>query len=210
MLQQMYPQVQHDFLYELNKDMNFAAAHYVPHAGAGACQYDHGHTYFVNVTVAGDTLDEQGFLTNFSMIKKMIHGRYDHTLMNNHSEYTRLFSEESDKFPTTENVARNIHEIVQQHLDEENNGAQCVQVYVRETPTSSITYRPEKTDDKKRLELTLVHSMAKLVGELEQLREERKEAVQLDIPHVTKEQFADLYKYAVEQARNEAKSNGRK
>lgn len=141
MLQQIYPQVPHDFSFELNKDMNFAAAHYVPHEGAGACQFMHGHTYFVNITVGGDQLDDQGFLTNFGTLKKLIHGRYDHKVMNHDDEFTTSFDASSDYFPTTENVARNVSEIVQNHLDEEGNMAVCVQVFVRETPTSYIVYR---------------------------------------------------------------------
>ncbi len=64
MIQQIYPSVSHPFRYELNKDMHFAAAHYVPSESAGACNKVHGHTYFVNVTVAGNQLDESGFLVN--------------------------------------------------------------------------------------------------------------------------------------------------
>lgn len=141
MLQQIYPAPSHPFAYELHKDMNFAAAHFVPHIGAGACQHMHGHTYFVDVTIVGNKLDEQGFLTNFSKIKKLIHGRYDHEVMNEQPEFTANFNGESEDFPTTENVARNISDIVQNHLNEEGNMAVCVQVFVRETPTSYIVYR---------------------------------------------------------------------
>lgn len=139
----MYPQVPHNFEYELNKDMNFAAAHFVPHEDAGACQYMHGHTYFVNITVGGDHLDDQGFLTNFGTLKKLVHGRYDHKVMNDAKEFTGKFQGSSKEFPTTENVARTIAEIVQDHLNEENNDAICLQVFVRETPTSYISYRPK-------------------------------------------------------------------
>ena len=105
MIQQIYPSVSHPFRYELNKDMHFAAAHYVPSESAGACSKVHGHTYFVNVTVAGNELDESGFLVNFSQIKKLIHDRFDHSLLNDH---TALFSDEDpERFPTTENVSEN-------------------------------------------------------------------------------------------------------
>src|SRR6478752_1756638 len=128
MLQQMYPQVFHDYEYELNKDMQFAAAHFVPHTEAGKCRQVHGHTYFVNLTVAGDTLDEAGFLVNFA-------------LLNDHS----IFNEENpNDFPTTEVVARKIYELVQEYLDTLPNKPSCVQVFVRETPTSYVVYRPKK------------------------------------------------------------------
>ncbi len=39
--------------------------------------------YFVNLTIVGDKLDDTGFLVNFSHLKKMIHGKFDHQLLNN-------------------------------------------------------------------------------------------------------------------------------
>jgi 6-pyruvoyltetrahydropterin/6-carboxytetrahydropterin synthase len=144
MLQQFYPQVNHNFSYELNKDMNFSAAHFVPHAGAGACSDVHGHTYFVNITIAGNQLDELGFLVNFGTLKKLVHGRYDHTLMNDHEEYTKQFTGKPEQFPTTEIVAKNIYTIVEEYLNKQENQPVCLQVIVRETPTSYAIYRPQR------------------------------------------------------------------
>ncbi|APH05542.1 6-carboxytetrahydropterin synthase QueD [Bacillus weihaiensis] len=142
MIQQIYPQVQHDYQFELNKDMHIAAAHYIPHEDAGKCQNVHGHTYFVNITIAGDELDETGFLVNFASLKRLIHKRFDHTILNDHKD---LFSEKDPTyFPTTEGVARAIYEVVQNDLDQKDNQPKCVQVFVRETPTSYVVYRPKK------------------------------------------------------------------
>jgi 6-pyruvoyltetrahydropterin/6-carboxytetrahydropterin synthase len=142
MIQQIYPQVQHDFCYELNKDMQFAAAHFVPHPLAGKCQHVHGHTYFVNVTIAGDTLDETGFLVDFKAIKDLIHAKYDHTLMNDHQD--DFSADDANRFPTTEVVARTICSTIQTYLDGKSNRPTCLQVFVRETPTSYVVYRPKK------------------------------------------------------------------
>ncbi|WLV24940.1 6-carboxytetrahydropterin synthase QueD [Aciduricibacillus chroicocephali] len=143
MMQQIYPVPPHDYMYELNKDFHFAAAHYVPHDEAGPCQRTHGHTYFVNVTVAGDVLDEQGFLINFKMIKDLIHKRFDHRILNDDP----LFSnEEANYFPTSEVVARTIHEVISEHLSELPNKPVCLQVFLRETPTSYCVYRPKAGD----------------------------------------------------------------
>lgn len=141
MLQQFYPQTKHNFMYELNKDFNFAAAHFVPSEKAGKCADVHGHTYFVNVTVAGNELDDTGFLVNFQQIKKLVHDRYDHTLMNDHPEFTDA-PEEPYRFPTTEVVARTIWEVVEGHLATTENRPTCTQVMVRETPTSYVVFRP--------------------------------------------------------------------
>jgi len=142
MMQQIYPAAQHGYCYELNKDFHFAAAHYVPTEEAGKCQELHGHTYYANVTVAGDDLDEAGFLVNFAIIKRLIHDRFDHSLLNDDKEsFSNVIP---DRFPTTEVVARTIGEIVQRYLDGTDNRPQCVQVYLRETPTSYCIYRPKR------------------------------------------------------------------
>lgn len=140
MIQQIYPTVSHNFRYELNKDMQFAAAHYVPSDNAGQCSRVHGHTYFANVTIVGDELDDTGFLVNFATIKKLIHDRFDHSLLNDDHE---LFSDEdADRFPTTEVVARTMGEVIQAYLDHTENKPVCVQIFLRETPTSYVVYRP--------------------------------------------------------------------
>lgn len=139
MLQQIYPSIAHGYAFELNKDIQFAAAHYIPHEDAGKCSMMHGHTYFANVTIVGNELDSSGFLVNFSLIKKLIHDRFDHKALND----DELFSDEdADHFPTTEIVARSIHQIVQAYLDQQSNQPKCIQVFLRETPTSYVVYRP--------------------------------------------------------------------
>ncbi|GAK08860.1 MULTISPECIES: 6-carboxytetrahydropterin synthase QueD [Geomicrobium] len=137
MLQQFYPQVHHDYRYELNKDMHFAAAHFIDDERAGVCKEMHGHTYFVNITVAGDDLDDTGFLINFKSLKKQVHGRFDHTLLNTHPEFP-------EGIPTTEVVAKVIWELVDELLSQEKHRPYCLQVIVRETPTSYAIYRPKR------------------------------------------------------------------
>ncbi|MDT8860601.1 6-carboxytetrahydropterin synthase QueD [Alkalihalobacillus sp. MEB130] len=136
MIQQFYPQVQHSYRYELNKDMHVAAAHFIPDDAAGPCKNMHGHTYFINITIAGDALDELGFLINFKRIKEIVHKRYDHSVLNDHPEYKGVF-------PTTERVAEQIWKAVQAELQTQMNKPNCLQVVVRETPTSYVVYRPK-------------------------------------------------------------------
>ncbi|WP_163102365.1 6-pyruvoyl trahydropterin synthase family protein [Peribacillus alkalitolerans] len=141
MIQQIYPVVSHSYQYELNKDFHFAAAHYVPHETAGKCQQIHGHTYFANVTIAGDDLDESGFLVNFKDVKTLLHDRFDHTIMNDHHD---VFNDKNpNDFPTTEVTARKMYEIIQTHLDQLPNQPKCLQIFLRETPTSYVIFRPK-------------------------------------------------------------------
>ncbi|WP_414044437.1 6-carboxytetrahydropterin synthase QueD [Macrococcus animalis] len=133
-MQQLYPQVDHNFVYELNKDMNFSAAHYIPDARAGVCSRTHGHTYFVNVTIAGNNLDDMGFLVNFRDIKTIINDTFDHTLINDLPEL-------KDKMPSTELVAKTIFDMIDNHLSTLVHQPKCLQVFLRETPTSYVVYR---------------------------------------------------------------------
>lgn len=137
MLAQYYPHPSHNYQYELNKDMHFSSAHFIPDPSAGQCANMHGHTYFVNVTIAGDTLDATGFLVNFQDLKRLVHKRYDHTVLNDHAEYA------GNDFPTTEVIARTIWERIEAHLETTPNRPHCLQVLVRETPSSYVMYRPK-------------------------------------------------------------------
>ncbi|WP_227937711.1 6-carboxytetrahydropterin synthase QueD [Alkalihalobacillus deserti] len=136
MMQQFYPQIPHSYRYELNKDMHLAAAHFIPDSTAGQCQHMHGHTYFINITIGGDQLDDLGFLINFKRIKEIVHKRYDHSVLNDHPEY-------KDVNPTTERVAEQIWKAIQKELDTLAHKPKCLQVVVRETPTSYVVYRPK-------------------------------------------------------------------
>jgi len=136
MMQQFYPQVQHSYRFELNKDMHFSAAHFIPSDDAGKCQVMHGHTYYLNVTIGGNELDSIGFLIDFKELKNLIHDKYDHSVLNDHPEF-------NNNFPTTEILAEQVYKSIQEVLLTRNNKPVCLQVIVRETPTSYVIYRPE-------------------------------------------------------------------
>ena len=137
MMQQFYPQVQHSYRFELNKDMHFSAAHFIPSEDAGKCQVMHGHTYYLNITIGGNELDSIGFLIDFKELKNLIHDKYDHSVLNDHPEFKL-------NFPTTEKLAEQICKSVQEVLQTRSNKPVCLQVIVRETPTSYVIYRPEQ------------------------------------------------------------------
>ncbi len=132
-----YPTTAHPYKYELHKDMHFAAAHFIPDPTAGICQKMHGHTYYCDITIVGDSLDQAGFLVDFKTIKDLVHGRFDHSVMNEHMDF-------SQRFPTTEVVAETICETVQAYLDQRENKPLVWQVLLRETPTSYVIYRPKR------------------------------------------------------------------
>ncbi|MCG3413164.1 6-carboxytetrahydropterin synthase QueD [Staphylococcus massiliensis] len=139
MFQQMYPSTNHPYQFELNKDFNFSSAHYIPSEDAGKCMRTHGHTYFVNLTIAGDELDDTGFLVNFSALKALVHDQFDHQLLNDLDIF-------HGKSPSTEMVAKTIYDMVAEYLRKRPNQPKCVQVFIRETPTSYVIYRPKDVE----------------------------------------------------------------
>ena len=90
----------------------------------------------------GDELDDSGFLVNFSVLKKLVHGAYDHTLLNDHEEFS-----EDDRYslPTTEVVAKTIYDKVQSYLETLENQPVCVQV-LSGNPDKLLRIPPEKGD----------------------------------------------------------------
>ncbi|MBM7840759.1 6-pyruvoyltetrahydropterin/6-carboxytetrahydropterin synthase [Alkalihalobacillus xiaoxiensis] len=137
MIHQLYPSVVHPYTFELNKDMQLAAAHYIDHKEAGKCRQLHGHTYVINLTIGGDELNELGFLVDFKTLKQTIHDRFDHTLLNE-DEYF------NNQPPSTEKMAETIYQLVENQLLQLKNKPTCLQVFVRETPTSYVIYRPKE------------------------------------------------------------------
>ncbi|RTE11025.1 6-carboxytetrahydropterin synthase QueD [Paenibacillus whitsoniae] len=132
-----FPFTPHAFRYELHKEMHLSAAHFIPAESAGKCQRIHGHTYQIDLMIVGDELDANGFLIDFKLLKSIVHDRYDHTLLNEHPEFRVLH-------PTTEVMAKTIYTFIQEYLDGTSNKPSCLQVIVRETPTSYVVYRPKK------------------------------------------------------------------
>ncbi|MBR3381252.1 MAG: 6-carboxytetrahydropterin synthase, partial [Bacillus sp. (in: Bacteria)] len=78
-----------------------------------------------------------------STLKKLIHGKYDHTLLNDHEEFS---STDPYAMLTTEVVAKTVYDKVAAYLTTLANKPVCVQVFVRETPTSYCIYRPKRVE----------------------------------------------------------------
>lgn len=138
MIHQYFPAPHpHNYRFELHKSFNISAAHLVPHPDAGKCQNLHGHTYTIDLTIAGDDLSDAGFLVDFRDLKRLIHDKYDHTLLNDHKEFKYTP-------PTSETFAEEVWETVVDFLAQKKEGAVCLQVIVRETPESYVAYRPKR------------------------------------------------------------------
>ncbi|MFC1869235.1 6-carboxytetrahydropterin synthase QueD [Thermodesulfobacteriota bacterium] len=102
-------------MYELKTVSQFGAAHQLRGIG-GKCESLHGHNWKIEVYIKGEKLDEDGLLIDFKVIKnatkKIIDG-LDHKFLNE-LEYFR------DLNPSSENIARYIHEALGRKLNNEN------------------------------------------------------------------------------------------
>lgn len=82
--------------WELVVKEKFSAAHYLEHY-QGKCEHMHGHTFQIEVTLAGDVLDESGISYDFTRIRERLREILpDHCLLN----------EVIPGSPSAENLAR--------------------------------------------------------------------------------------------------------
>ncbi|MDD3268903.1 MAG: 6-carboxytetrahydropterin synthase QueD [Syntrophomonadaceae bacterium] len=84
---------------------DFAAAHWLNNY-QGNCKNIHGHTWKVEVVIAGNQLDDVGMLVDFRDLKKTLVSIlevFDHSLLNEVSPFDTIN-------PTAENIARHIHQ----------------------------------------------------------------------------------------------------
>ena len=120
-------------MYELTVEREFSAAHQM-RGHPGACARLHGHNYRVQLTVAGEELDEHGMLLDFAELKALcdrVIGELDHQNLNELPPF-------AERNPSSENLARYIHECVAEEL---GGPVRVKQVRVYESAGSSVTYR---------------------------------------------------------------------
>jgi 6-pyruvoyl-tetrahydropterin synthase len=97
----------------------------------------HGHNYTAEVTVTGEVDAATGMVFNLDMLKKILNDtvlkRLDHRNLNVEVTAFRKLN------PTAENIAIEIHRMVQKHLPKTLK----LEVKLFETPNNSVVYRGE-------------------------------------------------------------------
>ncbi|MDR3037487.1 MAG: 6-carboxytetrahydropterin synthase QueD [Coriobacteriales bacterium] len=118
--------------YTLTIKEHFDAAHALV-GYPGECRNLHGHTWDIEVSVKGVTLDEVGIVYDFKDLKRnllSILDRYDHKYLNEVAPFDTMNA-------TAENLARVIYEQMEALLPE---GILLVEVAVWESPIAKLTY----------------------------------------------------------------------
>ncbi len=117
---------------EISKKFRFEAAHHLPNVPIGhKCRRLHGHSFEVEVFVAGEPDPQTGWLVDFGEIKCLVApvlDQLDHTYLN---EIEGLDN------PTSENIARWIWKRLKPRLP------RMSQLVVRESETATCIYRGE-------------------------------------------------------------------
>ncbi len=115
----------------------------------GKCRNLHGHNGKVIITLSASTLDEQGMVADFSLLKKSvspwIDSELDHRmLLHKDDPFAALLAQLGDPVklldchPTAENIARLIYEFAK------GEGHPVSEVVLWETPSCSASYSERK------------------------------------------------------------------
>ena len=120
--------------YELFIQADFSAAHNLREY-KGKCERLHGHNWRIDLRLAGDRLDAEGLLLDFTEAKRILREvleRFDHRYLNEVEPFDRLQ-------PSSENIAHVVAEAVAEHLPA---GVRVVSVTAWESDRCAATYSP--------------------------------------------------------------------
>jgi 6-pyruvoyltetrahydropterin/6-carboxytetrahydropterin synthase len=126
-------------MFEIRVEHSFPAGHML-RGYQGKCANPHGHNYRIQVTVAGERLNEIGLLADFGDIKRVLReiaDRLDHMFLNDLPEF-------ASRNPSAENIALYFYEEMEKSLGHtlRTQTARIAEVAVQETDTAWAVYRP--------------------------------------------------------------------
>jgi 6-pyruvoyltetrahydropterin/6-carboxytetrahydropterin synthase len=122
-------------MFRISKRFAFEAAHHLAGLPEGhKCSRPHGHSYTAELQLAAPGLDECGFVTDFADLVPF--GVYVAEALDH-----RVLNEVLDIQPSSEGLARHLHEWCSTHL-RLRAGVVVEAVRVSETATTWAEYRP--------------------------------------------------------------------
>ena len=110
-------------MYYVKKRIEISAAHTLSLPYESKCTSIHGHNWIILVECRSENLDENGMVTDFSTIKKLVKDKLDHKLLNDVLPFN----------PTAENIARWIVD----------NVPNCFRCEVQESEGNSAAYEKD-------------------------------------------------------------------
>jgi 6-pyruvoyltetrahydropterin/6-carboxytetrahydropterin synthase len=119
-------------MYEITITRSFSAAHFLKDIG-GKCEGLHGHNFIVDVSLAAPDLNKEGLLLDFRILKEWtdeILDALDHKYLNELPYFTKVN-------PSAENLARVLHDQVNEKAGRQNIAVSCVTVWESENARAS-------------------------------------------------------------------------
>ncbi|MCX5832309.1 MAG: 6-carboxytetrahydropterin synthase QueD [Deltaproteobacteria bacterium] len=119
-------------MYEITITRSFSAAHMLKGIG-GKCEGLHGHNFIVEVTLAASTLSKEGLLLDFRILKEWtdeILDSLDHKYLNELPYFQNVN-------PSAENLARFLHDRIDEKAAAQNIAVPCVTVWESENARAS-------------------------------------------------------------------------
>jgi 6-pyruvoyltetrahydropterin/6-carboxytetrahydropterin synthase len=120
-------------MYEVSITESFSSAHKLADIG-GKCEELHGHNFKVEVTLGGSTLNANGLLIDFRLVKKYLKeilGHMDHQHLNELPFFRGVN-------PSSENLAHYIYNAMGHFVVTHN--VKIVRIKVWESENSAVTY----------------------------------------------------------------------
>lgn len=127
-------------MYYVSKRMEIAGAHNLKLPYSSKCKTLHGHNWIITVFCKAEKLNECGMVMDFTLIKKLIHDRLDHSYIN----------DVLDINPTAENMAKWICDTLNNYFDNPHydprysSYAECYKVDVQESEGNIASYVKEE------------------------------------------------------------------
>ena len=121
-------------MYEITITRSFSAAHLLKDIG-GKCEGLHGHNFIVDVSLAAPGLNKEGLLLDFRILKEWtdeILNELDHKYLNELPYF-------NDVNPSAENLARFLHDRVNEKAVRQHIEVSCVTVW--ESDNARASYR---------------------------------------------------------------------
>lgn len=123
-------------MFLLDVETSFAAGHAL-RGYLGKCENWHGHNYKVQLTIAGESLNEIGLLCDFKDVKasiKEVIDRLDHQFLNDLEPFQKAN-------PSAENIARYLYGEISSLVSQSSEcRAKVSRVKVWETERNAATY----------------------------------------------------------------------
>ena len=108
-------------MYYVKKKLEISGAHRLSLNYESKCRNLHGHNWVIEIYMKSSTLDKNGMVMDFTLIKKAISDKLDHQNLNDVFDFN----------PTAENIAKWI-------VDE--LGTKCYKVSVQESEGNTACY----------------------------------------------------------------------